>query len=113
MIELGQLEAARAEFEKRGARVIVASIEGPEEARQTQEQFPHLTVVADSSRALAQAVAVIHPESDPTGGDTAAPTTLIVDGFGTVRWTFRPHNVFRRLSPAELFEALDEQMKSD
>ena len=106
MIELGQLEATHEEFEKRGVRVMVASIEGQEEARQTQEQFPHLTVVADSNRALADAVAVIY--SDPTEGDTAAPTTLLIDGAGTVRWVFRPDRVFRRLSPAELLAEVDQ-----
>ena len=36
--------------------------------------FPHLTVLSDSARGLADAVEVIHQHSSPTGGDTSAPT---------------------------------------
>ena len=107
MIELGQLEGQQAEFAKRKARVVVASLEGPEEAKATQKDFPHLVVIADPSRKLAEAVEVIHRQSAPDGGDTTAPTTLVMDGKGTVRWMFRPDRVFRRLSPDEVLAALD------
>jgi peroxiredoxin len=110
MIELGQLEANWQEFERRKVRVVVVSIEGQEQARATQAEFPHLVVVADAKRNLSEAVAVIHPQSAPDGGDTAAPTTLLIDGDGTVRWTFRPDRVFRRLSPSEVLAAVDSQM---
>ena len=61
-------------------------------------------VVADKDRHLADALQVIH-------GDTTAPTTIIVDGRGVVRWTFRPDRVFNRLSPEEVLAALDQHMK--
>jgi alkyl hydroperoxide reductase subunit AhpC len=111
MVELGQLEAAHQEFERRGARVIVASLENQETAKATQADFPHLVVVADAERGLANALDVVHRQSD--GGDTAVPTTLIVDGHGTVRWMFRPDRFLRRLSPAEVLAALDKQMATD
>ena len=50
MIELGQLEEHHAEFEKRNTRVVVASVEGPDEAKETQKQFPHLVIVAGPRR---------------------------------------------------------------
>ena len=106
MVELGQLEKSHQEFEQRKARVIVVSIEDQETAKLTQADFSHLVVVADKDRHLAEALDMIHPGSDPNGGDTAAPTTLIVDGGGMVRWTFRPDRFIRRLSPDEVLKAL-------
>jgi peroxiredoxin len=113
MIELGQLEAHAQEFEKKNVRVVVVSIEDREAAQATQTDFPHLVVVSDAGRNLAEAVAVIHPHSAPDGGDTAAPTTLLVDGGGKVRWTFRPDRVLTRLSPAQLLAAIDREMPGD
>src|SRR5882724_1990386 len=78
MLELGQLESHWQEFEKRKVRVLVVSVEDQEKAKTTQADFPHLVVVSDSERKLADAVAVIHPRSAPDGGDTAAPTTSFV-----------------------------------
>jgi peroxiredoxin len=113
MIELGQLEAHWQEFDRRKVRVVVASVEDEEAARATQADFPHLVVVSDARRKLSEAVDVIHRHSAPDGGDTAAPTTLLIDGGGTVRWMFRPERVFNRLSPAQLLAAIDGEMPAD
>ena len=113
MIELGQLERHWREFEERKVRVVVVSVEGPEEAAATQADFPHLVVVSDAGERLAAAAEVIHERSGPDGGDTTAPTTILIDGGGTVRWTFRPDRVATRLSPARLLEAIDREMSAD
>ncbi len=108
MIELGQLEEQHEAFAKHNARIVVVSLEDQETAKLTQEQFPHLIVVADADRHLAEAVQVIHPESAIDGGDTTAPTTMIVGGEGEVRWVFRPTRYWTRLTPDELLKQLDE-----
>jgi peroxiredoxin len=113
MIELGQLEAHWQEFEKRKVKVIVVSVEDQEKARATQADFPHLIVVSDAERNLTDALAVLHPHSAPDGGDTTAPTTILVDGKGTVRWVFRSNQVFTRLSPSEVLAAVDKEMPAD
>jgi peroxiredoxin len=113
MIELGQLEAHWQEFEKRKVRVVVVSIEGQKLAQATQADFPHLIVVSDADRGLAEAVEVIHAQSAMDGSDTSAPTTLLVDGTGTVRWMFRPDNVLTRLSPGQVLAAIDKEMPTD
>src|SRR5687768_2341693 len=100
MIELGQLESQWRQFEERNVEVVVISVEDLEAAKATKNDFPHLTVVSDEKHALADAVEVIHKRSAPDGKDSAAPTTILVDGDGTVRWMFRPDRVFDRLSPA-------------
>jgi peroxiredoxin len=113
MIELGELEKHWQEFEKRKVEVVVVSIEDEETARATQADFPHLKVVSDEKRSLADAVAVIHPRSAPDGGDSAAPTTLLIDGSGTVRWTFRPDRILTRLTPSQLLAAIDKEMPAE
>ncbi len=113
MTELGQLEASWQEFEKRKVRVVVVSVEDRETAKATQADFPHLVVVSDTERKLAEALAVLHPCSAPDGGDTVAPTTILVDGGGTVRWTFRPDRVLTRLSPSQVLAAVDKEMPAD
>jgi peroxiredoxin len=110
MTELGQLEAQWQEFEKRKVRVVVVSVEDQETAKATQADYPHLVVVSDAERQLSEAVEVIHRGSALDGGDTAAPTTILIDGSGTVRWTFRPDRVLTRLSPTQLLAAVDREM---
>jgi peroxiredoxin len=113
MTELGQLEAQWQEFDKRKVRVVVVSMEDQEAAKATQEKFPHLEVVSDEKQSLTKVGSVIHPHSAPHGGDTAAPATLLIDGQGKIRWTFRPEYVFTRLSPAELLSAIDKEMPAN
>lgn len=92
-------------------RVFAVSLEGMDEARHTQSDFPHLTVLADEKRGLADAAKLIHAHSAPDGGDTSAPTTILLDRGGTVRWLFRPGNVFGRLTPDEVLAAIDEHLR--
>jgi peroxiredoxin len=108
--ELGELERRHADFTRRDTRVVVVSVEGPEAARQTQADFPHLVVVADAGRGLTAVADVLHPHSAPDKGDTAAPATLLVDRQGTVRWAYRPERFLARLSPDELLAAIDQHV---
>lgn len=110
MIELGQLERRHGDFAARNARVLVISMEGVDDAKQTQAQFPHLVVLADAGRGLGEAAGIVHPQSAPDGGDTEAPTTILVDRHGTVRWLYRSSEVIARLSPDEVLQALDKHI---
>jgi alkyl hydroperoxide reductase subunit AhpC len=111
MIELVQLEKHHDEFARRGVRIVVVSLEGEDDAAKTQTQFPHLTVVADADHKLISAADVLHEHASPDGKDIAAPTTILVDRAGVVRWLFRPDLVLTRLSPAELLAAVDENLR--
>jgi peroxiredoxin len=111
MIELGQLERRHEDFARRHTRVIAVSVEEPEEARKTQADFPHLVVLADHGRGLSEAAGLVHAGSAPDGGDTATPTTIIVDRHGTVRWLYRSAEVLARLSPDEVLQALDAHVR--
>jgi peroxiredoxin len=111
MIELAQLEKRHEDFARRGVRVLVVSMDSQEDADKTKAQFPHLTVVADTERKLIAAAGVLHEKANPDGGDSAAPTTILIDRGGIVRWLFRPDMVLARLAPADLLAAVDEYLK--
>lgn len=110
MIELGQLEETHAEFAQRGVRIMAISNDDQATASKTQTRFPHLTIVSDADQNLAKAVQVIHAGAAQDGGDTNAPTTILVDGAGKVRWLFRPGQIVVRLSPQQLLAAIDEKL---
>jgi alkyl hydroperoxide reductase subunit AhpC len=112
MVELGELERQHEEFARRNTRLVVASIDGPEAAKETQAKFPHLIVVTDAARGLATVADVILPHSGPNGCDSAAPATLLVDRQGAVRWEFRPTRILSRLSPDELLAAIDQHLSA-
>ncbi len=107
MTELVQLERRHAEFPRRDARVIAVSVEGLEDARKTQADFPHLTVLSDEALGLSEAAGLIHRHAAPDGRDTDVPTTILVDRRGTVRWLYRSPSVMARLSPDEVLRAID------
>ena len=113
MIELGELERRHEDFARRKWQVVVVSIEGPDEAKQTQADFPHLLVVTDRERGLSDAVDLIHPHSGPGGGDTSAPTTILIDRQGVVRWLYRPPSAISRLSSDEVLRAIDQVESTD
>ncbi len=110
MTELGQLESQWQEFEKRNIQIVAISVENRDNAEATQTEYPHLLVVYDDDKKLAEALEVLHPHSAPDGGDTAAPTTILVDSQGIVRWLFRPDRFLTRLQPSEVLEAIDQKM---
>jgi peroxiredoxin len=111
MTELVQLERRHEDFRKRSARVVVISVEGLDDVRKTQADFPHLTVLSDEARGLSQAADLIHRHAAPDGGDADAPTTILVDRQGTVRWIYRSPSVIARLSPDEVLRAIDEKIR--
>src|ERR1700733_8636103 len=110
MRELVQLEKQHADFDARRVRVVVISNDDHATAKLTQEDFPHLTVVADTSQSLANAVEVVHALVGPKFSDTNSPTTFLIDGAGYVRWVFRPDSFVVRLTPDELLEAIDKNL---
>src|SRR5262249_16326245 len=110
MIELGQLEAHHDEFAKRHTRVVAVSVDGLDDSKKTQQDFPHLTVVADHDHKLVDAVAVLHPGAGEHGEDVAVPTTILVDRHGVVRALFRPTNVSRRLTASEVLAMVDKKL---
>src|SRR4051794_38590888 len=111
MTELVQLERRHDDFSRRNVRVVAVSVDSLEDARKTQADYAHLTVLSDAARGLSEAAGVIHPHAAPDGGDTDVPTTILVDRRGTVRWLYRSPSVIARLSPDELLRAIDGHLR--
>lgn len=112
MIELGQLERHHADFARRDTRVVVVSMESREDARLTQDDFPHLLVLSDAARGLSEAAELVDPHGAPDGRDVDAPTTILTDRDGQVRWVYRSPTFVARLSPAEVLQAIDEHLSA-
>ena len=110
MIELGQLEGKIGEFDKRHVRIVAISLDNLEDSQATKAKFPHLVVVADFDKIMSEAVGAIHGNAGPGGTSANAPTTILVDGQGVVRWVFRPERFLTRLSPEELLKAIDQHL---
>jgi hypothetical protein len=110
MEELGELEKRQQEFANRKTRVIAISNDNLQDAQATKSRFPHLDIVSDSQQNIAKSIAVLGPKKAPDGSDTNSPTTILLDGTGTVRWLFRPDRFIVRLSPGELLFAVDANL---
>lgn len=110
MVELGQLEKNHEEFTQRGVAVFVVSPDELEDAKRTKSKFPHLNVVSDANMSLSRAVHAVHPGMAPGGKDTNAPTTLLINSSGEVRWVFRPDRFLERLPAAELLKAINQHL---
>ena len=111
MTELVQLERRHEDFPKRVARVIAVSVEGLDDAKKTQADFPHLTVLSDEALGLSEAAGLIHRHAAPDGSDADVPTTILVDRRGIVRWIYRSASVIARLSPEEVLRAIDQDIR--
>lgn len=108
MQELGELEKRHEDFAKRNVQIIAISNDDQKEAQATQADFPHLIIVADTEGKLAQAFETIQPGAGHKGEDTNAPTTILVDGDGKVRWLGRLEYFMTRYSPDDVLKAIDE-----
>jgi alkyl hydroperoxide reductase subunit AhpC len=111
LAELGQLEARHQDFEKRNTRIIGVSLEDRAEAAQSDAQFQHIMFLADKEGNLARAAELIGPQHAPDGGETNAPTTIVLDHDGVVRWVYRPDRYIHRLTPDELLAGIDAHLQ--
>ncbi len=111
MIGLGELESREEDFRRRKINVYAISIDATEDASFVAELFPSLTVIADPDRKILKAFDVIHESSAQNGGDTAAPTTTLVDRAGTIRWIHRPADLFSRYPAHSLLDTLDTALE--
>ncbi len=110
MTQLRELDNHDEDFQRIGAKVVVVSIEDVPSAAETKRDFPSLTVVSDEKRELSNAIDLINRGVAPDGGDTVAPTIVLVDGSGTVRWLHRPTRIVARPSAAELVAAIESRL---
>jgi peroxiredoxin len=108
MIELDQLERRHEDFDRRNFQVVAVSVDALEPSQKTQHDFPHLTILSDEGHGLSDVVDLLHRGEGPDGSDIDAPTTIIIDRHGVVRWLYRSPEVIVRLSPDEVLRAVDQ-----
>jgi len=112
MIELGQLEAKHEDFAKRNTQVVAVSLDNREDSAETQKKFSHLVIVSDEKENMAKAAEIIAPQRSKTGGDTLAPTTVLLDHDGVVRWISRKDTFMERPEPEEVLKAVDDNIRA-
>jgi peroxiredoxin len=110
MLELGQLDAKHEEFAKRNTQVVAVSLDNREESLKTQEQWQHLIVVSDEKENLAKSAELIAPQRSKDGGDTLAPTTVLCDKDGVVRWVSRKDTFLERPAVEDVLKAIDDNI---
>ena len=96
-----RLEELRAEFDRRGVRVVTVSTDLPKEIREER----HLHGL--QARMLSDPDLAFH--TAPPGDDTEAlpvPTTLLVDSNGKVLWIDMSEDYQRRSDPQVVLEAM-------
>src|SRR6476659_1715459 len=107
MAELGQLNKRHEDFARRKVQVVAVSLDTEELSRETQDSLKHVRVVADHDRNLINAAGVLHKKANShDDSDAAAPTTILIDRTGAVRWIFGSDNALHRLSPDEVLAAI-------
>ncbi len=99
----------------RGVELVLASLQPEVDIVvaglwQLRQGFAPFVIDQRTGTHVCQTLNVIHPGAGHGGKDPAAPTTILVDGEGTVRWLFRPNRFLERLSPAQLLAAIEEHM---
>lgn len=85
-------------------------MEGLDQVKKTQADFPHLLVLSDEGGALSSAAAIIFVKGRPPGVDVDIPTVFLVDGKGLTRWQYQPPQFYIRLSVDEKLQAIDENI---
>ncbi len=110
MMELGELEKHHADFDKKDARIIAISMDDQQGAKEAQDKFPNLVILADPNSELIGGIKAVAPHAGPGGVDAAAPTTIILDKEGKIRWTHREDRFISRPSPGEILAALDKSI---
>jgi peroxiredoxin len=113
MIELGQLEARHQDFDSRHVRVVAVSMDGLDDSRKTQDKFPHLVIVSDEKEGLARAAGTLAPQHSKDGGDTNAPTTILMDRRGEVRDVMRKDRFLERFTPDQVLAEVDKHLRTD
>ena len=112
MAGLVELERTHDAFAQRNTRIVAVSVEPVDDARKTQETYPHLVVLADPDKNLTTAAELVHAHQGPSGSDIALPATILVDRNGTVAWMEQPANFSERPSAAALLTAVDQHLSA-
>ncbi len=102
------LEEQKAEFAKRGVRLVAVSVDPPAVTKKhAAEQGYSMVFLADESGAVSKAWDLLHEEGHD-GHDISRPAEFLIDPAGVVRWANLSDNFMQRLDAEEALAAIDE-----
>ena len=108
-----RLEELRPEFDRRGVQVVTVSTDSVEEIRDRRHHHGlQAVMIADSDLVVTDKFGLrnLGFHSAPPRDEQEAlpvPTTLLVDGDGTVLWMDQSENYQRRSDPSVVLAAMD------
>lgn len=108
-LELANLQSEHASFAERGVRLVGVSLSDAAAARATAERHPDLLILRDDRQELLDRLNLY---LDDQRGEAArlAPTTILLDREGLVRYVHRPARVSARLSPGPLLALVERHL---
>lgn len=106
--ELRSFQHKLAEFEKRGIRVVVISVDTPEASKRSAAKlgctFPMLY---DANADVITRYDLLHRGAGPHKEDISRPGEFLVDANGIVRWVNLTDNIGVRARPEQALAAFD------
>ena len=113
MIELGEFEANKSEFEKRGVKIVAVSADRVQTTKATSEKFPFLKVISDPKLSLGRAFGFVHEDSPrQVEHEILAPGMILLNREGLVLWMYRGENLNERLPTKEVLKQIDAHKPS-
>lgn len=101
------LEEEKAEFAKRGVRLVAISVDPPAVSKEHAEDqgFSFLFLSDEKAQVLA-AWDLVHEDAHD-GHDISKPAEFLVDSGGVIRWRNLNENFIDRIDAADALEAID------
>lgn len=105
------LEDAKAEFTKRGVRVVAVSVDPPAVSKKhAEEQGYSMLFLSDENGTVLKEWDLLHEEAHE-GHDISRPAEFLVDSSGVVRWRNLSDNFMVRMDAGDALDAIDTARK--
>lgn len=97
-----------AEFDKRGIRVVIISVDTPEASKRHAGKLGHtFPMLSDANAEVIRRYDLLHHGGGPHKEDISRPAEFLVDSNGIVRWVNLTDNIGVRARPEQALAAFD------
>lgn len=97
------------EFQARGVRVAVLSVDPPEVSQAHREKLGvSFTFLADTNALVLKRYDLLHAGGGPGGSDIAKPAEFLIDSEGVIRWRNLTRNSTYRARPGAALLAAEK-----
>lgn len=91
-----------------GVDVYAVSVDPPAASRALRDRLGlKITFLSDPDGRLLDELGILHRNAPRGRGDIAYPTSMLVDGYGVIRWIFAADNYRQRARPMDVFHAIE------